>query len=706
MHLIDLRRLTSAALLSLVATATLTAQSGPLARVRFANHAPTQYRGWSQATVPFAQGQFRPGMVLGVPGRRSELTPFGARWPDGSYRYGVLSVQLDQQPYTETVVDVGPTARDQQPFVWSAWMQHAIAHLNWELAVGVPGRGVRTAGLRLVGIPFASNIRLVLHFQSRIPDTFLVYDLWLTARSDQDWLEFELKLTSSSPQSQAWQEDLDWVELWTHGGIPVVRGAARRGVWPAVAESTMGPNRLVLLGPTQLWDAQGHEWWGDFICYHAQIPVPDREVRAQTLYAQLRNVKYGCALNWAESGAFGPFGLVPAFPSWITDGGRAAAKKQREQYEHYSRQPGSTWDDLPLGLLPRASTTGDQPDFGISKLGDIFASGLPDRIEEARFSASEEANRPVHHRELDGTPVQARNHPKWVSWSGRTHFNTTVSPDRLGKPVDEPYCHANGWSGRDHQHWSSLTLASAYLLTASPALRAELDVEAELFLAAHTVPSLRGQIPTNGIDTPRAIGRTLLSMSWNWLCTGRDDLRIRMLARLNECIHVQHVGLHTGGAVAPVVVVGPDIRTLPNYSNWRPWEESMAIVGLEALYRITGEPLARKVAAVTAANLIVYGWKVDATDCIVGTAIAWNSDGRALTPQEYTDPEKVLWSYGTSFSLWGLGAAKLARGYARLLGEQALEQRAAEIVNRISGSRSKPSDGGWDRFIDWDGVDL
>jgi hypothetical protein len=675
-----------------------------VASVRFANRGPAQHRGWAVATVPFAPGVFPADATFGAKGLRSEMIPFGARWPDGSWRYAQLRVRLDQPAYSEQLVEVerkpGP---DQQPFVWSPWLQHGISRMQWHVAVGVPGLGVRSAGLRLHAVLQASGICKVLHFRDRIPDTGLVYDLWVTAQSDADWLEFELRVTSSDPRRAAWHEDIDWMELWTSGGLPLVRGGARRGVYPPVPLTTGGPNRLRLLGPTRLFDGQGHEWWGSWLCYHWQVPVPDREIRAQTLYSVALAAPYGCALNWSESGAFGPFGVVPSLPPWIHDGGRQAARTMRLRYETYVDGYGNAWDDLPLGMLAKPGTTGDQPDFGVNKLGDVFASGMPDRIEEVRFNACEEANRPVHHREVDGSPVLPQNHPYWVPWGGRTHFNIGVSPDRLGKPFPEPYLEPNGWLGRDHQHWSSLTLASAYLLTGSWSLREELDVEADLYIASHTVPSWR-QVSTNHIDQPRAVGRTFLSMSWNWLCTGRDDLRTRMLQRVDECVLPQHLGISVGGQVRPLTVVGPDGRTIAKYVHWKPWEEALAVTGLEAVYRVTGHTVARALAVVTAKNLVEHGWKLDANESIIATGVKWNDDGSRLSDAEYADPEKVLWSYGTGFNLWALPSVKLAIRYAQMLGDVPLELRARTIAERMYAGRTPPQDQGWDRFADWDAI--
>ncbi len=671
--------------------------------VRFANRTPFRRREWGSATVPFPAGTYFETQQFAAVGLPSELVPFGARWPDGSVRYAQLWVQLDLAPGQEIDIVVREQAPGSTPFVVSPWMAAAMNGFSWNIAVGVPNVGIRVAPLRLKQVLHNSEIRKVFWFQGRIPDTDVVYDFWATFLSDQDHAQFELKLISANTGSAQWEQHLDFIDLWTTGLMPLFRGSRRLGLATQRLDA-FGPSVVRLLDTVRLVDGQGHEWYGDMVAVRP-IAVPDVDRRVQTLMSVYMAPLYGVSLDWRSSGAFGPWGIVPQPPAWLSDGGRAAALASRARFTSYLSVAGHPWDDLPLGLLRNPSFSGDQNDFGVARLVDIFSSGMPDGIEEARFMCLEEANRPVHHREADGSRVTSRGRPDWVAWGGRSHFNAIVCRDRLGKPHPEPFLDPNSWQGRDHQHWSSLTLASAYLLTGSHSLRDELENEAELYLASHTVPSLKPRWATNDIDQPRAVGRTFLSLSWNYLCTGRTDLRDRMRARVVECVRPQHRGYLTNGAtVLPLSVVGPDVRIIANHEFWKPWEEALAIVGLDACYRVTGEPLARDLAAVAARNLLLYGWKLDAQENIVATGVRWLPDGAPLSSTQYDDPNQVLWSYGTNFTLWSLPAVKLAIGYAQLLQDPALEQRARTIVQRIYQVRQRPAEGGFDRYTDWEGV--
>ena len=669
--------------------------------VRFVNRGNFQRREWGLATVPFPEGiwtqakQFRPRGTVG------ELTPFGARWPDGSVRFAQLAAALDLPPATEVDVVVEEGAPTLLPFALGSWLAKGLPNFAMKFEVGVPGIGPRLSEISSFRIEHDTESRKVVYLGGYVPDTDLVFDLWLTFFSGQDQVAFELKLVNSSVQSTQWKQDVDYVRLWTMGAVPYLRAANRRGAVYGPL-SPAGPNGVQLLDSTFFYDGQGQDWWGELFFAYPTHGQGAEKARLESFLAALEMPCYGMSTDWAASGAYGPFGHLAAVPAWIQDGGRAATLANRANYVAWAAAPGNPWDDMPMGLLAHASNTGDQNDFGVGKLLDVYCSGLPDGIEEARLNAGEEACRPVHHREHDGSPVLAANHPNWVAWNGRTHFNTTISPDRLGKPVPEPWLDAHSWSGRDNQHWSSLLLANACLLTGSWSLRAELDNEGELYLASQTIPSQKPGWSTNIIDTPRAVGRTLLSMSWNYLVTGRTDLRDRMAARTRECIAVQWTGGGVGGPVKPCALATPDPRVLM-ITHWTPWEDSLAIPGLEACYLVTGELAARQIAIGLARSLLEWGWKITPNEIIIATGVGWKGNGLPLTALEYTDPNWVLWSYGTGFNLWGLPSTKIAQRYALALNDQQMLTRANTVLSFLQ-TRQPPRNGGFDRFVEWDCV--
>ncbi len=676
-----------------------TAGGGFSTQVRFANNTAHRRIEWGQATVPFPQGAFFPGDNFGVAGLPSELIPFGASWPDGSIRFAQLAVPLDLAPGAETLVDVTQLAPTPYSFQYSSWVQAGLPAFKVKVVVVLPGGKLSVVEPALVRMEHDTDIRKTHYFRGRVPQTDLVCDLWYTIFSGQDHMPFELRLTASSTASPLFSQAIESAHLWVEGAAAHVRAARRRGAGYGVL-SAKGPNVVHLLGPSTLWDGQGQEWCGDFLFYYPNGTANGG--RSDTLMSTIRSSFFGVSTDWGNSGAYGPFGHVPLPPPWIKDGGRAAAIAARQSFEQWLEQDGSPWDNWPLGLNKFPGQTGYQPDFGSTQVADIFASGMPDRIEEARLNASEEALRPVHHREADGTMVRAANHPTWVTWDGRTHYHPQVSPDRLGKPTPEPQLKANGWVGRDVQHWSTLILSNAYLLTMSPSLRYELDNDAELYIAGHTLPSAR-KTATNAPGAARGVGRTLLCMAWNYLLTANDGLKYHVAERVRQSIVPAAIGLQVSGPVKPLVLTPPDPRQLMR-DHWRPWEESQAAMGLEAASRVMQVQEAHDLAKMLAYTLIQYGWKVLPNDTVIGTGLGWKSNGAPLTTAEMNDPTWALWSYGTGFNEWAIPSVKLAIRYGKMYGDSAIVNRAMTVLQTVWNQRQAPSNGGWDAYTDWDAV--
>lgn len=680
------------------------APQGFSTQVRFANRSAQQRREWGLATVPFPRGVWTAGRQFAVAGRSSTMTPFGARWPDGSVRFAQLAVSLDMAPSSEQLVRVSEVAPS-GTFRLSPWVQARMPSFDFALVASVNGT-ITTAPLRALRVVESDSARATVLYRDRVPGTDLVYDLWLTFFSDQDSVRFELRVTNSRIGSPKFLQPVDWIAMVTTDAVPIIRGAYRSNI----VQTPMlfrGPNIAVLMHGTHFFDGQAHDWWGDLLFHDPRITPPDAARRISTFAAQLYQPLFGVATNWDSSYAFGPFGHLPEAPPWITDGGRQAALIRRATFDQWLSQRGTTWEDRPLGLIQYAASTGLQHDFGVAKLVDTFYSAMPDNLEEARHCAAEEAHRPVHFREADGTPLRATDHPDWVALAGRAHYSDLVSPDRLGKPVPELSAvqNAHGWTGKDAEHWSSNTLAAAYLLTGSHSLRMELENEVELFKSSHTLPSLKPGWTTNAIGRGRAVGRTLLTMSWVYLCTGRRDLSDWMVERIRQCVIPQYYGFTVAGPVKPIDVMGPDARVLPNHESWSGWGEAQAVLGLEAAAQVTGLVTAHQLAFLCAKSLYTYGWQVQQTGALVGYGIAMLPGGRPLTPQQYADPNFAVWS-SAGFNVWCLPATQLAVLYGLQYNDNDLATRAWAILRHTEAQRFPPRDNplGWDDYAGWDGV--
>ncbi len=672
-------------------------------QVRFKSNAPTRRREWGLATVSFPEGVWTAGKQFGCPTAPSELIPFGARWPDGSVRFAQAAIRTNLAAQEERTFLIREHTPNNPAFRYSAWVNSRLPGFDIGLVVGMPDGSVRQAPLTRLREVESTDVRRTTHYRDRFPGTGLSYDLWLTFFHDQDTAHFELRLTSSDPRKQDWIEDIGWFAITPTNCLPAVRGAFREQMTVDAGRAD-GVNPAVLLGPTSFYNGQSYEWYGQLLFYDGSVQVADPGRRTDSLVAAWLESLWGVATNWTETGAYGPFGYVPEPPPWITDGGRQDAIDERQEFLGYYYDRGQIWEDRPMGLYPAAGTTGSQYDFGVGKLFEILRSATPLGIEAARYAAGEESHRPVHHLEIDGSGVQARNHPNWVALYGRTHWSAQVSPDRLGKPYPEPSPtgHTNGWTGKDHEHWSSNTLCAAYMLTRSFSLEQEIATEIELYLSSHTVPSEKPGSQSNNVGNPRATGRTLLTMSWMYLMTGRQDLATRMQKRIEEVNIAQHIGLLAGGAVMPMKINRPDARAVTSGYYWVPWEESQAVLGLEACHRVTGSPQARFLAYVVTKNLIDHGWRLDFDNSLIGYAMRYREGGLALPQHWLNNPEHVRWPTSTFFRVWALPSTQIAIEYANQYNDASLLSRSLQVLRATETERQPPrSGGGWDEYASW-----
>lgn len=644
--------------------------------------------------VPFARGAVKDLPDLHVAGGPTVWQPFGARWPDGSLRQAICLFRTEIGPLREVkvaLVDGPGEAPDSEPI--------PMPDARIEFVVRQGDAVVRGSPARIVDLE-ANALRRVELRRARLPGTGLVAELIVTACRGQPHAYVDVAVFHSDPDSKSMQRSVDELAIECRGMALSLRHAGRLGV---VQQPTADGSRTVLLRQSHLGDGQGLRRTGALLG-----PLRgDGGIADSTLQAAVQAPLLG-ACDWRDSGAFGAFGAVPEPPPWL----RGPALREHLAARHRTfvggdEPGGDPFAAGPLGLAKNASQTGDQQDFGTVKLSLVAGSGLPSLLYEAEASALQEACRPVHFFEADGSPVEPEAHPDWIVWSGRTHWHAGVSPDRLGKPSPEPPFDAHGWTGKDREHWSNNYLGAFALLTGSHWARLELRNEARLYRSGQTLAPERS---TSGAGAPRGAGRTQLAACWMLLATGDAALRERIDARVDRIEHPQWTGRDLPpDRVRPFATAGPDARLLQGKTEfWNPWQEAIAAVGFAAVHRTTGNARARELAEALAQNMVRHGWKITDRECIVATALRWQ-DGKPLGPAEHADPDAALWSYGTAFSEWSVGACEIARVAAARDGDAALAERAAKIQQRVRATRQKPGAGwpeygGIDRLSEWDAV--
>lgn len=657
------------------------------------NLSPHPRLEWFSVAVPFAEGE-----VVGVPdlhveGHGTVWQVFGARWPDGSTRQALCMFRHELAPNrdaTLTLVEGAGPPLEVQP----------APELPFEIEVSVWQDGeARRAKPRLVGLLEQNAARKVALLRCRIPNTGLVFELILEIYTGQEHVAADVGLFFSDPTTKAMKCHVERVTVECKGAALMLRHVAPLAIETALNDDG---STLTLLVDQTLGDGQGIR--------RAGVVVPaligDGSLRDRTILAAATAPPLG-ATDWRASGAFGPFGHVPDPPPWLRGAAaRAAIGGRHARFLRDSARRGDPFKNFPHGLAKRAGQTGDQADFGVVKLEAVAGTGVPSFLLETELSVLQEACRPVHYFEADGAPVQARDHPDWVVWSGRTHWHCEVSVDRLGKPCPAPKLEAHDWTGKDRQHWSSLYLTGFYLLTGKHWALREIENEVQIYLAAQTIDP---RFTTSGPGAPRGAGRVMLTACWLYQCTGDEALLQRMHDRMNKIYARKWVGATQPDAeVRPFSVHRPDKRMLEGKSEyWTPWQDALAVVGFAAFHRLTRNRQAGEIAEALALNNLRHGWRVtDGKAPIIATAIRWSSDGAALTDEERRSADKrtVLWSNGTAFSVWAIGSVVLARHAAQRSGDEKMAARAEKILRHLRSTRRRPSNGWFDRFGEWDAL--
>jgi hypothetical protein len=653
------------------------------------NLAPFARREIAAVVVPFANGAV-PGLPdLHVDGHPTAWQPFGARWPDGSLRQALCLFPAEVQALGELqprlVAGKGPPIPGEPIGLPPAKIEFVARTDAGEFRGELPA----------VEVLESNALRTVELRRARLGRTGLVAELIVQQGRGDGHAYADVGVFFSDPGSPAMQCAVAELAIESHGMALLLRHASAFGVQQTV---TADGSRVVLLHDAVLGDGQGIRRCGALV----SPLLGDGGIVDDTEKAAAVCPLLGAAV-WAGTGAFSAYGEPAPLPPWLQGARlRAALGARHRAFVQSERANGDPFANGPLGLAKNAGQTGDQEDFGVVKLSVVAASGMPSFLLEVEASVLQEACRPVHMFTAEGAPLRAADRPGWVVWSGRTHWHPEVSKDRLGKPASAPPFETHGWGGKDREHWSTNNLGAFAQLTGAHWARRELQNDVQLYLAGQT---LAPDLSTSHGGAPRGIGRTEQSASWMYLATGDQDLLQRMQDRIDHIYAGEWTGTTLGpDRVRPMAVQGPDARMLAGKTRyWTPWQDAIAAVGLGAAFEVTRDERARTLAEELALNVVRHGWLLTDRECIVATAIRWQ-DGEPLRPEQFGDADAVLWSYGTGFNEWALGACEIARVAATARGDTALAERAAEIQRRVRAGRTAPKDGFYDRLSEWDAV--
>lgn len=656
------------------------------------NLSPFARRQAVAVVVPFAQGIAADNPELTINDLPTVWQPFGARWPDRSWRQALclFTAELPRLSELRLPLLAGNNTIKAEPIDMPAANITFVVRRGQEV--------VRIEAQRIRDLESNAMRRVELR-RARIGDTGLVAELIVTAWRNHRHADVTLAVFFSDPTTKDMQRHFDEVAVECRGMGIVLRHPGYLGVTQSM---TPYGSRTVLLEQRVIGDGQGLRRTGVMVPPFDGDRIGDETLRAIAVAPLLG------AASWQGTMAFGPYGVVPAPPPWLQGNAlRVHFAARHKAFSTRERPGGDAFGVGPFGLQRMAGQTGDQGDFGVCKLSPVAWSGVPSMLLEVEASVLQEACRPVHFYEVDGSPVEPDEHPDWIVWSGRTHWHGGVSIDRLGKPVPEPAFEAHGWTGKDREHWSSLYLSAYALLTGAHWARLELENEARLYLAGQTLDK---KYTTSNAGAPRGAGRVALTAAWNLCVTDNEVLQRRMDERMDQVYFQQWLGRDMAPSqVRPMSVSGPDDRLLHGkYAFWNPWQDAIAAVGFGAQHRMTGNRHARALAEALASNVVQHGWLIDERGNQVAMAMRW-LDGAPFSKEQWPSRDETLvqWGFGSAYSEWSIGAVEIARVAAMRDGNVAVLEKAQTIQRLMRSQRMRPAAeypylSGFDRFGEWD----
>lgn len=338
----------------------------------------------------------------------------------------------------------------------------------------------------------------------------------------------------------------------------------------------------------------------------------------------------------------------------------------------------------PYGISRTPGQTGGQEDFGATKGSSAVTLFDPRFILMYQYSVYADVFRGFMHYE-NNEPLRLENHPRWVTWSGMTHYHTGVSPDRLGK-APATFNPGSGFWNYDDEHRSQNGLAAYMALTDDPLTDDIVQHQTTTDLASY-----RMRYPNNGGGAARAQGRT--AGAWaNFAMLTEGDLRNAQLRMIAEVARKAATSVRFAASL-PVPVLGahgPDGRkaifdeTGALLPTWSVWEHGLAMVGVyNALKANPNDATMREVATRLARLLAQWGCFED-TDGWWLVCDMWYREGQPITGALSKSNNKIIFDRG-GVATWTFAGVLVA---SELLPEtDPLKARARACVAAITQNR-------------------
>ena len=204
----------------------------------------------------------------------------------------------------------------------------------------------------------------------------------------------------------------------------------------------------------------------------------------------------------------------------------------------------------------------------------------------------------------------------------------------------------------------------------------------------------------------------MLATTWNWLVTGDPRVPQRFKDRFDRSLDALIERKKKGFEVAILGGASPDGRYFKGkYWFWLPWQEALAIQGIDAANQIVKHPKGDQVIEILCESLIKYGWwKARNGRWVVGHSVRYltgEDEGKPVDFARYADGTQASNHYGTAFDVWSWPAVKIALRVFERSGKKELAARCRSILAQLHsewrrGNRKGPA--GFDRAAEWKAV--
>lgn len=440
-----------------------------------------------------------------------------------------------------------------------------------------------------------NSIRMRFYFKTLIIEGPFHITGWFDVYTKQDAVPFCFNFQYGNVSVGDFQKSFGSLSMIT-GEKPTVDWWKRKGLHAPIWRSDLNSWETQVVSPRQWRKSRTIEVYGALLCMpdYASLgkwaDTPGFEERINNLKAREEGPICAFVDEWTNRNL--AFRVIPQKSANWQSEDRALQYQMFNGYNIASDE----YAPRPQAQPPNSGQTGEQPDFGASKIQSVMSNKNPWAIWEYRFQAQAWKLRPYAHRESNGSRVLAENHPEAKNYNMRPddRFNKN---DRLGWFPPIPYF--EDWTASDNQHRSDNLLLGIYQITNDPSLR---DCILDIIENQQMELDITELYPDDPIGAPRSWGRQLMSMAHIYSLGFTEVLPImnKYVDYLFKNSSMRRVPPSSDRTVRVLSDNGSKYGWLDTNNQpiraWVCWEESIAAMGLWAVWKITGNTRAKSLA--------------------------------------------------------------------------------------------------------------